>query len=93
MNRALLQQALDAMTTCSSYVCGEGDDDSIERYEAAIQALRTELAKPDPEPVAWIYQYDEGDFYEEASIDKEKCERWCVGFEGKAVPLFTKEQL
>ena len=90
--RALLQQALDAL--CKSFPTGGRYEEELEdKHRQAIQAIRTELAKPEPEPVAWIYQYDEGDFYEEASIDKEKCERWCVGFEGKAVPLFTKEQL
>ena len=46
--KQLLQQALDAL---------EPDDSAYreERVDRAIDALRAELAKPDPEPVGYVY--------------------------------------
>ena len=44
--RKLLQQALDAL---------EHVQWKNWRTDKAIKALRSELAKPEPEPVAWVY--------------------------------------
>ena len=47
MNRALLQQALDALQESGYY--------DTTRQREAIDALSTELAKPEPEPVGYVY--------------------------------------
>lgn len=47
--KKLLEQALDALEG-AHYVLRN----SL-RIEDAIEAIRAELAKPEPEPVAWLY--------------------------------------
>lgn len=47
MNREVMQQALDALMCCTSTT-------SRTTLMNAIEALKAELAKPEPEPVAWI---------------------------------------
>ena len=47
MSRELLQQALDAL------IYHTGQTRPIARTDSAITALRSELAQPAPEPVAW----------------------------------------
>lgn len=74
--KALLQQALDALEW---YV---GEDDVIEcmegnepwvkckrNAEAVIEALRAELAKPEPVPVAWMLGHRLYDSLKDAEFD------------------------
>lgn len=51
-DRELMQQALDAL-----------DSDNPDIQLRAATALRARLAQPEPEPVAWMYEYgtDNGD--------------------------------
>ena len=51
MNRELLKQVLDALKL--AVLRSEKIIDK--EYDAAITALEAELAKPDPEPVAWVH--------------------------------------
>ena len=51
--RELLQQTLEAMD--ATVLTGE----FITELDVAADALRAHLAKPEPEPVAWI-QYEDG---------------------------------
>ena len=91
MNKAILQQALDALECLYSGTNNnEWDGRAIEEFKAAIQALRTELAKPEPEPVAWRSWHDTygvgyWDTFDEAELN---CAEDAV-----PEPLFTKEQL
>ena len=80
MNRALLQQALDALQENGYY-------DTTSQREA-IQALKAELAKPEPEPVAYMTSYGNV-----ARLDNVLSDHPWVGKEDYTVPLFTKEQL
>ena len=50
MNRALLQQALDALQVATTPLARERQE-----VLRCIEALRAELAKPDPEPVAYWF--------------------------------------
>jgi hypothetical protein len=50
MSRAVMQQALDALEMCLSV-----DHECYTKHHAAIKALNAELAKPEPEPVAWMH--------------------------------------
>ncbi len=60
MNRALLQQALDALECLYSGTDDrQWDGKAIELFVSAIDALRAELAKDEPEPVAWRFVDDE----------------------------------
>lgn len=55
----------------------------VKAHEDAIEALRAELAKEEPKPVAW-------------RIWSSKWQEWeysATPFVADAVPLFTKEQL
>ena len=59
MNRPLLKQALDALEIGAWYVNTEfGDRVELDQCNAAIEALKAELAKPEPEPVAWVHVSD-----------------------------------
>lgn len=49
LTREEAQQVLDAL-----------DGHSVYKVEAAIEFLRARLSAPEPEPVAWIYEDDEG---------------------------------
>lgn len=51
----LLQQALDALIASRMYVCCGGSDEEIDANQAAIYALKAELAESEPEPVAWVH--------------------------------------
>ena len=51
MNRALLQQALDELRNASP---DTDYGDEWQKHIAAIEALKVELAKPKPEPVAYM---------------------------------------
>ena len=56
--RALLEQALTALVQCTydeeGYLLNPDN-------EAAIEAIRAELAKPEQEPVAWVHVIDRND--------------------------------
>ncbi len=58
MNRALLQQALDALENINGEIHIGGYADGFthvwEESDAAIEALRAELEKPQPEPVGYV---------------------------------------
>ena len=84
MNKAMFQQALDAL------VYHTQQTRPIHNTDIAIDALRTELAKPEPEPVAWRSWHDTygvgyWDTFDEAELN---CTEDAV-----PEPLFTKEQL
>ena len=53
-NKEVMQQALDALEYTADY------DSSIILQKAAIEALRAQLAQPEPEPVAWLYKKKDG---------------------------------
>lgn len=91
--KALLQQALDALEKCTydeeGYLLNPDNEDVIE-------ALRAELEKEEPEPVAWRFVDDEDNNHPTyqskpptpeavAYLAKWKRPAW--------EPLFTKEQL
>lgn len=57
MNKPLLKQALDALLASRCYVDVEGSDAELDVHRDVIAALDAELAKPDPEPVAWIMDH------------------------------------
>ena len=52
MNRELLKQTLDALERYSPL---KVDHEWYTKHHAAIKALKTELAKSEPEPVAWMH--------------------------------------
>lgn len=85
--KALLQQALDAL--CKSFPTTGMYEEELEcKHRQAIQALRQELAKPEPEPVAYMTSYGNV-----ARLDNVLSDHPWVGKEDYTVPLFTKEQL
>lgn len=61
MNRALIQQVLDALEKLAEQSDCDIDPFTFGRYggNLAIQALRAELAKPEPEPVGEVQAYDD----------------------------------
>jgi hypothetical protein len=78
-DRELLQQALDALEWAErrySYA-------NLDLFNKPIEAIRTRLSQPEPEPVAW--------FYAETSIE---CKKVALDFEldekqkANCVPLF-----
>ena len=78
--REVMQMALDAL---SSNGRGYMYEDELE----AIKALRAELAKPEPEPVAWITQGGKGELWWYRSVDE-------YGNNNKNdIPLYRKEDL
>lgn len=87
MNRALLQQALDALEHC---VMSSGGETGCEHQfgicfcaeNAAIESLRTELAKPESEPVGYVY-WAKG--HAEGALDNQTLK--------PGTPLYTKDQL
>jgi len=107
MNRALLQQALDALIRTESELFGVLDSINVEKiphdgddfHEAlrytykAITALRTELAKPEPEPEAYIFQKFCSDSFGDGW--EERIERSIPSYytTQNIRPLYTKEQL
>jgi hypothetical protein len=54
MNRALLQQALDELRNASP---DTDYGDEWQNHIAAIEALRAELAKPEPEPFGYVSEH------------------------------------
>jgi hypothetical protein len=61
MSKAVMQHALDALVQNHNWHVGRaahGYEDSTlcETNMAVIAELRAELAKPDPEPVAWMME-------------------------------------
>ena len=78
-DRELLQQALDAL------------EKHVYEYET-IQAIRTRLAQPEPEPVSWAVQ--EGANLHDVFLFKDEADEMChlKGTHAKAVPLYTAPQ-
>ena len=62
-DRELMQQALDALINAKGYIFYNVLDDTGNRYDIAIEALRARLAQPEPEPVAWMDVHDHTDLY------------------------------
>ena len=97
MNKELLRQVLDALeeTTalCINYRSVEEDDGYrfteadivIPQGNAAIQALRTELAKPEPVPVATLH--DDG-YWTWMGVPPYES-----SFAGWRMDVYTKDQL
>lgn len=79
MNHELLQQTIDTIGYYAS-VCGEDDQDTPAKE--TIRALRSELAKPEPKPSAWLDPWTG----KNATTDYDAYGR-------HGIPLFTKEQL
>lgn len=52
MSKAVMEQALDALERYSPLPV---DHEWYTKHRAAIKALKVELAKPEPEPVAWMH--------------------------------------
>lgn len=50
MNKALLQQALEALKSSCIYVDVEGSSDDFDSHRSAIDAITAELTKPEPSP-------------------------------------------
>lgn len=47
------------------------------------------MEKNTQHPVAWVWQFEDGEFYETPHHTKDECERDCCGYDGMAVPLYT----
>ena len=56
-DRELMQQALDALTCAVPF---GWSSNYVNKHRAATEALRTRLAQPEPEPVAWLYKKKDG---------------------------------
>ena len=91
MNRTILQQAIDTISYYAS-VCGE--DEQYTPAKQTIEALRTELAKPEPEPVIWQKRHpvEQNNIWH--NTDKHDAIWWRYNSKGWEIrQLFTKEQL
>ena len=53
-DRELMQQALDALINAKGYIFYNVLDDTGNRYDIAIEALRARLAQPEPESVGYL---------------------------------------
>jgi hypothetical protein len=73
MSREVMQQALDALI--HNY--------PTEYRQDAVTVLRAELAKPEPEPVAWINA--RGDYCEVSRPD--------TVYGSHTIPLYRKEEM
>jgi len=83
IKRELLQMALDAIAVSFA---PNGNDYKI--LNAATEALKAELAKPEPEPVAWMMENDALAYKPVHSVPMyDWHESW------KAIPLYRKEDL
>lgn len=49
------------------------------------------MEKNAQKPMAWIWQFPDGEFYETPHSTKEECERDCCGYDGMAVPTYTTQ--
>jgi len=87
--RELLQMALTCLHDHGTAYLNHEDE-----YASTVDAISAHLAKPEPTPVAWMFQHDE--------TGRTTCiDSWQVGngFEQlnprleKIYPLFTKDQL
>jgi len=52
-DKELLQQALDALINAKGYIFHNVLNDSENRYDIAIEAIKARLAQPEPEPVEY----------------------------------------
>jgi len=85
MSRKVMQLALDALEGC--YLMFYVD----EGREEAIAALKAELAKPEPEPVAWMRPSEEG--YDSAFRDNSTVVE-CTGNKWEGwFPLYLKKDV
>ena len=55
-DRELMQQALDALINAKGYIFYNVLDDTGNRYDIAIEALRARLAQPEPAQREWMEQ-------------------------------------
>ena len=91
--REVMQQALAALINERNF---REDNDCVScgETEEAIARLRTELSKPEPEPVAWMFHHDETGRI--VCVDSWQVEN---GFENlnprlqKICPLYRKEDV
>ena len=60
LTREEAQQVLDALEDAADHIGCPDDDDAI---GVARRTLRTRLAQPEPEPVAWQGVHDQTDLY------------------------------
>lgn len=79
-DRELLQQMLEWLDDSKDYT---------DQYEKLVDAIRTRLAQPEPEPVSWAVQ--EGANLHDVFLFKDEADEMChlKGTHAKAVPLYT----
>ncbi len=91
--REVMKMTLDALICCTSTT-------SRTTLMNAIEALRAELAKPEPEPVAWgVIKRGERVWYINES--KSVCDGYAMhfahkdadGYDQEVVPLYRKEEM
>jgi hypothetical protein len=61
-DRELMQQALDALVNAKGYIFHNVLDDTSNRYDIAIEALRARLAQPEPQEIKiefkeWVHPH------------------------------------
>ena len=60
--RELLKQALDALEIAypkrSSYISNSAHEVDADKHDAVVRAILAALAKPEQEPVAWMYDFE-----------------------------------
>ncbi len=94
MSREVMQLALDALEKSNAAYRGYGEYISqidVDATAEAIAALKAELAKPEPEPVAWMRPSEEG--YDSAFRDNSTVVE-CTGNKWEGwFPLYRKEDV
>ena len=97
LTREEAQQVLDALNSCGEDWIADGewetqvDDYDHELVAKAIETLRARLAQPEPEPVAWMYEYgtDHGDAVNEIFWHKNLRLEKPEGMVRNVTPLYT----
>ena len=78
MSRELLQQALDSA-------------ESTNAYYGLIKPLKAELAKPEPEPVAWRIPAENGTWEYETELPDAASIAWSAQYGRSWEPLYASE--
>ena len=91
LTREEAQQVLDALINAKGYIFYNVLDDKGNRYDTAIEFLRARLSAPEPEPVAWMYEYgtDHGDAVNQIFWHKNLRLEKPDGMVRNVVPLYT----
>ncbi len=92
MSRKVMQQALDALNSCTKHF----EDNDISWNAAVddgVNTLKAELAKPEPEPDAWIVitQYKRGhpDIFKHFDTASD----WAKANGGYPIPLYRRDDV